>query len=159
MIRLYTDRSVVGGRYIIKSIDAAFNVDISGSVIDDVDEEIMYELDSAKLFDRSTDAIITPFGGCFLRNLSTGCKTIIYARHMIMDEDTRVLNANECGANAFDLLCRYIDNSDLSVFMNIYSSIKVSNKYTFLIDDKYETSSFCEDLMGGRLHVCSSGWR
>lgn len=140
MIKIYNRIDLLGDKVLIKSMDAAFNADIIGAMLDVDDLSVMQEIDKAELLDMKLGSIKVPYGVCSLRNLSTGCKIVIYARYMIREGDTRVLNASECGKNAFNLLCKYVDDSNLLIYTNQCDCVEISNNYDFLLNNEIRTN-------------------
>lgn len=149
MINLYMDKSLLDERKIIKSIDAVFNADITPNMLDSVDCDIIRAIDSAELIDRVTGLVRTPYGLCSHISLSTGCKTILYARHLIRKESDMILNASECGENAFNLLCEYVDNTDLIIYLGIKGCISSDIKYQFLLNGEKVTDDLWLAMMEG----------
>lgn len=140
MIRLYTEKHLIEGKQFIRSVDAAFNSQVYATSFDSIDLSIMQEIDSAELLDANTGFIKTPYGVCSIKNLSTGCKAVLYLRYMIKNNIDAVLNASECGENAFNLLCKYCNDSGVNIYMSQCDSIGINNRYEFLLNNTIKTS-------------------
>lgn len=140
MIRLYTDMTLLNGKHFIRGVDATFNIQITGSILDDIDIQVMKDIDNAVLLDAKLGTIKTPYGICSIESLSTGCKCIILARHLVKDGYHGVLNVSECGASALSVLCNYVDNTDVCLFLSHLNNLMYGLSYEFLVNDK-ETNS------------------
>lgn len=96
MIHIYTDKQE-SEKWILQN-DWYFNLYTSNEDFSKEDEEIIWLIDHAKL--TSNKHIETKYGLGTVRNLSSGCKTLLN----VMKNPDKVVNADECGKNVLDLL-------------------------------------------------------
>ena len=96
MIYVYTDKQD-SENWILKN-DWYFNLYTSNENFSIEDEEIIRVIDCAKLI--SNKRIETKYGMGTVRNLSSGCKTMLN----VMKNPDKVVNADECGKNVLDML-------------------------------------------------------
>ena len=96
MIYLYTDKQD-SGKWILQN-DLYFNLYTSNERFTEEDKELIWQIDHAKL--NKDKHIETKYGLGTIRNLSSGCKTILN----IIKNPGKVVNANECGQNVLDIL-------------------------------------------------------
>ena len=87
MIYLYTDKQD-SGKWILQN-DLYFNLYTSNERFTEEDRELIWQIDHAKL--NKDKHIETKYGLGTIRNLSSGCKTILN----IMKNPGKVVNANE----------------------------------------------------------------
>lgn len=124
-------------RNIIDS-EAYFNANISSSDFDDEDLEIMKAIDNASLIDKKLGTIKTDFGITSIKNLSTGCKTVLVYRYLQKKMIPCSLNINECGWNAVKVLFDIADvsNSEIQLLLNNSNSILFlkNNTYKFEVN-------------------------
>lgn len=66
----------------------------------------MLDIDNAKLIDKRTGKIETPYGITDIKDLSTGCKTVLNYIFMVENPEmysiVKAINATECGWNALE---------------------------------------------------------
>lgn len=126
MIQVYT--SIPGGKekcYLGMSNDLLFGRLLAkqgySTFYSEEFQYIMQSIDRASYLDANSGAVQTPYGLTSIKNLSTGCKTVLIAKWMLSkfcntnsnagQNQFFIINANECGANAlkvmFELLGRY----------------------------------------------------
>lgn len=113
MIRIYTSMDKLNGTKIIKDPESYFKSYVSSKNFDTNDEQVMGEIDNAKLKNKDTGAIETPFGEASINNLSTGCKTVLCYLY-VKRNNTKYggINVTECGANALESLFSQMDRLD-----------------------------------------------
>ena len=61
-------------------------------------------IDKASLIDKKLGTVKTDFGITGIKNLSTGCKTVLVFRYLQKRQMSCNLNINECGWNAVKVL-------------------------------------------------------
>lgn len=117
MIRLYTSSSYFKADETIIDNEAFFNNNVSAKYLTDSSLMVMSDIDKAKLIDRKTGKIETPYGITSIRDLSTGCKTILNCIFIHENPEryptVKAINATECGWNAIDRLFEYIESIDI----------------------------------------------
>ncbi|SEP84125.1 protein of unknown function [Lachnospiraceae bacterium NE2001] len=114
--------------------EAYFNANISSSDFDEKDLEVMQLIDNAHLIDKKLGTIKTDFGITSIKNLSTGCKTVLVYRYLQKHMITCNLNINECGWNAVKVLFDIADGAEA----NIKLILSNSNSILFLKNDTYQ---------------------
>ncbi len=122
MNHLYTNVDGIGGRRLIKNIDAEFNYKVStGSLrFDDRDKKILEIIDHSTLNSAGTH-IDTPYAQhVSLDKISSGAKTAILANH---SESEEVVSIEECGENVLNLLFNDLDDK------NYYTSYCLAPDY------------------------------
>ena len=108
MIKLYTHwEDLNRAPYSILSNEAAFKGFCRRpEVYTDYVREVIKRVDSGILLDVNTGLVKMPRGVTTVKELSTGCKTVINA-----------INANECGRKALIELFKVVDNQDISLLL------------------------------------------
>lgn len=96
MIYIYTDKKNCSG-WIMQN-DWYFNLYTSSREFTDEDRAVVWQIDHAKL--SGDKRIETKYGTGTVRNLSSGCKTLLNVRK----NPGKVVNADECGKNVLDIL-------------------------------------------------------
>ncbi len=96
MVYIYTEKGDSDG-WILQN-DAFFNLYTSNEVFSEEDAEIIWQIDHAKITEDKH--IETKYGLGTVRNLSTGCKTLLNVRR----NPKKVVNADECGRNVLERL-------------------------------------------------------
>ena len=96
MIYVYTNKQD-SEDWILQN-DWYFNLYTSNENFSEQDEEIIWLIDHAKL--TLNKRIETKYGLGTVRNLSSGCKTLLN----VMKNPDKVVNADECGKNVLDIL-------------------------------------------------------
>lgn len=109
MIEVYNKQEYLPNeRFVIQDNEAIFPGLLNIDEFTDDDYFVIKAIDNAKLIDTSTETIETKFGTTNIRQLSTGCKTVLnylaITRHLNYWEVPPVLEVTECGANALDVL-------------------------------------------------------
>ena len=116
-----------------------FNLHINASQFDDSDLQAMKIIDNAELLDKNTGLIKTPFGLASIKNLSTGCKTVLVYNYCYRHGVRKIISANECGANAlsvlFDLMDSYNDSDTLLFLMHRNKAYTIP-EHDFNVDGK-----------------------
>lgn len=150
MIKVYTNRELLGNRVILDEVDDFFNARVSSKQFDGNDETVISEIDNASVRDYKTGEIETPFGLTDINNLSSGCKTVLVYLYMKRHSDKYkdcVLNVTGCGYNAleslFEQMDRLGDSSSILLLLHTDGLINCS-KRKFLINNKYETDEISE---------------
>lgn len=96
MIYLYTNKQD-SDKWILQN-DWYFNLYTSNEEFTEEDKKLIWQIDHAKL--GRDKRIETKYGLGTIRNLSSGCKTILN----VMKNPGKVVNADECGQNVLDIL-------------------------------------------------------
>ena len=96
MIYIYTNKQD-SENWILQN-DWYFNLYTSNENFSKENEKIIWLIDHAKLI--SNKRIETKYGLGTVRNLSSGCKTLLN----VMKNPDKVVNADECGKNVLDIL-------------------------------------------------------
>ena len=96
MIYLYTNKQD-SDKWILQN-DWYFNLYTSNEEFTEADKKLIWQIDHAKL--GRDKHIETKYGLGTIRNLSSGCKTILN----VMKNPGKVVNADECGQNVLDIL-------------------------------------------------------
>lgn len=96
MIYIYTDKKSCSG-WIMEN-DWYFNLYTSNREFTDEDRAAAWQIDRAKV--SGDKRIETKYGMGTVRNLSSGCKTLLNVRK----NPGKVVNADECGKNVLDIL-------------------------------------------------------
>ena len=120
MIKLYTHwEDLNRAPYSILSNEAAFKGFCRRpEVYTDYVREVIKRVDSGILLDVNTGLVKMPRGVTTVKELSTGCKTVINAICCIRFNNTpAVINANECGRKALIELFKVVDNQDISLLL------------------------------------------
>lgn len=94
MIYIYTNRQDNG----IMKNDWYFNLYTSNEEFTETDKDLIWQIDNAKL--TKDKKIETKYGLGTVRNLSSGCKTLLN----VVKNPQKVVNADECGKNVLDVL-------------------------------------------------------
>lgn len=96
MIHIYTNKQD-SENWILQN-DWYFNLYTSNEKFTENDKAIIWQIDRAELTENKY--IQTKYGMGTIRDLSSGCKTILN----VMKSPQKVVNADECGKNALDIL-------------------------------------------------------
>ncbi|MFG6329123.1 MAG: DUF4869 domain-containing protein [Lachnospiraceae bacterium] len=96
MIYLYTNKQ--DSNKCILQNDWHFNLYTSNESFTKEDKEFIWQIDHAKLGEDKH--IETKYGLGTVRNLSSGCKTLLN----VIKNPGKVVNADECGQNVLDIL-------------------------------------------------------
>lgn len=143
MIRLYSNINLVNKNLYIPNVNKFFDKHIKCNDFDKTDIKVIKVLDKAKITDVNLGTIKTKYGLTNIKNLSTGCKTVLVYRYLeknIRKYNGYFLNITECGDNAVNLLFKCVkDNTEIKFVTFGYPFVEVKDK-TFLINDK-ETSN------------------
>ena len=107
MIDVYTERKE-SNDWIIQN-DLFFNLNTSNEEISTDEKRIIWEIDKAKL--TADKHIETKYGVGTIRNLSSGCKTLLN----ILKHPEKVVCVEECGANVMDII---FSMDDIKIFMS-----------------------------------------
>ena len=101
MIKIYTNKKN-SENYVIFN-DSFFNLNTSNETMSDKEAAIIYQIDNAKLL--SEKRIETKFGIGNIRNLSTGCKTVLN----IVKHPDMIVCVDGCGTNVLDYIFQMED--------------------------------------------------
>lgn len=96
MIHVYTNKQD-SENWILQN-DWYFNLYTSNEDFTEKEKDVIWQIDHAKLTEKKH--IETKYGIGTVRNLSSGCKTLLN----VMKNPGKVVNADECGKNVLDLL-------------------------------------------------------
>lgn len=116
MIHIYTNKR--GSESWILQNDWYFNLYTSNGDFSEKDEEIIWLIDHAKL--APNKHIETKYGLGTVRNLSSGCKTLLN----VMKNPGKVVNADECGKNVLDIL---FTKDDIRLYMSRPERIDIAD--------------------------------
>ena len=131
----------------ISNTDAYFNVHIEPYQLDSVDKKIIQKIDNAVLLDSETGAIKTPYGLTSIKDLSSGCKTILGYRHRKREDLDKVYNITMAGKNALELLFDIVSacKDDKTVFyLGYYGGLYDCKQREFNVD-----GILCKELSRG----------
>lgn len=101
MIYIYTSKENIQKRAVENEImenDWYFNLYTSNEEFSETDKNLIWQIDNAKL--TQDKKIETRYGLGTVRNLSSGCKTLLN----VVKNPRKVVNADECGKNVLDVL-------------------------------------------------------
>lgn len=96
MIYVYTNKQD-SENWILQN-DWYFNLYTSNEKFTEEDKVVIWQIDHAKLTEDKR--IETKYGLGTIRNLSSGCKTMLN----VMKNPQKIVNADECGQNVLDIL-------------------------------------------------------
>ncbi len=116
MIYLYTDKQD-SEDWILQN-DGYFNLHTSNEDFSERDKEIIWRIDHAKLTE--TKHLETKYGLGTVRNLSSGCKTMLN----VLKNPGKVVNADECGKNVLDMLFAM---DDIRLYMSRPEKIQIGD--------------------------------
>ena len=126
----------------IGDIESMFDLHLNSKDFDSDDLDIIQKVDKALLIDRSTGLVQTPFGLTSLRNLSTGCKTVLVYNYCRKNNIDKIINITESGANAldvlFDLMCKYNDSCTI-LYLGHYNLLDSIKDHEYNVDGKVGT--------------------
>lgn len=125
MIYVYTNREDT--KDWIMQNDLFFNLYTGNDVFSEEDAEVIWQIDRAKL--TKDKHIETKYGLGTIRNLSTGCKTILNVRK----NPGKVVNSDECGVNVLD---RLFAMDDIRLFMSRPSRIHMGDYKKICFNDR-----------------------
>lgn len=121
MVRINTKASSINKENLIIDNESFFNINISSKIFTESELDIIKKLDSAELLDRNTGEIKTPYGLTSIRNLSTGCKTIINFMYINSNNckytNIKAIDVTECGWNALELLFDYYEKINSNIIL------------------------------------------
>lgn len=117
MIKIYTSNRFFEDREIIIDNESFFNNNIRPKQLSKTSLEVMWRIDKAKLIDTRTGKIETPYGICSIRDLSTGCKTVLNCIYIIEHKDkypnAKAIELTECGWNAIEEVFQYFEDNKI----------------------------------------------
>lgn len=101
MIEIYTDPKLAPNDKLVMSVDNAFLIDVKLNMLDEQCRQMMYDIDRAKLVDKSLGSICTPLGITGIESLSSGCRAAILVYLAGQKKlNYSCVNITECGTNA-----------------------------------------------------------
>ena len=113
MINIYRNNDSFKGDEIIIDNEAFFNNNISAKMFGKESIDVMQVIDNAHLLNENNGKIETPYGLAGIRDLSTGCKTILnyifIKEHPDKYPNIKAIDATECGWNALDKLFEVVE--------------------------------------------------
>lgn len=119
MIQIYNSMNFFDEEEIIVDNEGFFNNNVSAKSLSETSLNIMCKIDKARLLDKKTGKIETPYGITSIYDLSTGCKTILNCIFITENPDIypsiRAINATECGWNAVDELFSFIESNSIQI--------------------------------------------
>lgn len=116
MIKLYTSEDFFDKKEILHDNEVFFNIIPTKSYTKYFDN-ILLEVDNARIIDRRIGTVVTPFGSTSIRNVSTGCKTalnVVYL-HEVGNSQFKAVSLNECGLNALEAIFDYADLNSVAI--------------------------------------------
>lgn len=149
MINIITSLNDINTK-VRKDFDSFFKLNVLSSTFEKLDEEVMLKVDKATLVDKKSGLIKTEFGLTDVLHLSTGCKTVLSYLHIIRNKekyDFEILDINECGANALEVLFECVDklNDSDTVFLLEHSNHLFNcSERDYIINGNHS-----KDLLGG----------
>lgn|GEM_PF-76035 len=126
MIRLYTNTKHKDLKSWIMKNDWYFNLNTGNQTFTEKERHAIAKVDQAKLTEDKH--IETKYGVGTIRNLSSGCKTLLN----IMMNPERVVNIDECGKNVLDII---FTMEDISVYMSRPERIDIAEDKEILFND------------------------
>lgn len=116
MIKLYNSDKYFRSNEIIIDNEAFFNNNISAKKFSQTSLDIIQRIDKAKLIDAKTGKIETPYGIASIKDLSTGCKTVLnlifITENPELYPNVKAIKATECGWNALEELFKFMDETN-----------------------------------------------
>ena len=149
MIRLYSSDKYFSKEEMIVDNEAFFNNNISAKNLSEKSKDIMQNIDKAVLLDNKTGKIETPYGIASIKDLSTGCKTILnyifITEHLETYPMVKAINATECGWNALEELFRYIECSskeqDIDIIVEHDNDLYMCEDREYLVNGERKINS------------------
>lgn len=123
MIYLYT-RWENDENWIMKN-DWYFNLYTGNQEFTAEEKELILQVDHANVL--PDKRIETPYGLGNVRNLSSGCKTLLN----ILKNPDKVMNVDECGKNVLDIIFQL---ENIHIYMNRPERIDIASDKEILID-------------------------
>lgn len=104
-------------------------------------ESIIATIDNAKVLDKDTGLIQTPFGLTEINKLSTGCKTALNISFILQHPEMNIktVNVTECGYNALDVIFDMNING-VKLFLGHRDLIHKCKEHDYLVDGRYVNS-------------------
>ena len=125
MIDIYTEKKE-SPSWILKN-DLYFNLHTSNEEMTEEDRKLIHQADDAVL--TPDKHIETKYGLGTIRNLSSGCKTLLN----IVKHPDKVVCVEECGPNVLKLIFQ-MDN--IKIYMSRPSFVEISDKAELRFNDK-----------------------
>jgi len=117
MIDIFSDITMCDFDTKIRQADIYFNNRVNANMLDGKCKEYMTLIDNATLIDAHSGAIKTPYGVASIRDLSTGCKTLIITYLLREAGNQAVIDVTECGSNVLSHIFDIVDNSSISTVL------------------------------------------
>lgn len=155
MVRIYNSQMYFKSGEVIVDNESFFNNNVFSHSFSKNSLMSMLVIDKAKLLDENTGKIETPFGIADIKDLSTGCKTVlncIYVNeHPEVYPSVKAINATECGWNAIEELFKYIETRgcDIAVVIEHDNDLYKCNDRVYILNGKEEIHSMYDFYLGG----------
>ena len=150
MIKISTVRNKYNIDEILINNESFFNNNISSKEFTQNEIDIIRKIDNAEILDRNTGEIRTPYGLTSIRNLSTGCKTILNFIYINSASNKysqiKAIEITECGWNALEELFSQYEkiNSKIDLVLRHQNGLYNCTERNYLIDDEYEISDLSD---------------
>ena len=123
----------------IKDIESMFNLHINSKDFDEDDLNSIRVIDNAEVLDLTTGLIKTPYGLTSIKDLSTGCKTVLVYNYCRKNNINKVINITEGGANAlnvlFELMSKHNDSNTI-VYLGHRNLLETIKSFEFNVDGR-----------------------
>ncbi len=136
VVKLYTDISKFSALPIVDDCEATFRALVTAKYFTNIDLDVMWRIDSAKLMDRNTGLVKTSFGLTTINNLSTGCKTALLYLHLGRKGSPVVLSLLECGWNAMDVIFSLQQYDCVKMYIQHEDGLINCARRNYLINDE-----------------------
>jgi hypothetical protein len=146
MLKIYSKAENLPKPVVTSHNEVFFRRNFRFADLSPLDFDVIENIDNALIY--KDDTFKTPFGLTQIKNLSTGCKTVLNAIH----NPDKVFNFAECGGNALSELVRVctLMDCDISIYLPRYRSIEPLDAPITLDDVTITTSDeFYEAWHGG----------
>lgn len=150
MVKISTVRNKYNYNEVLINNESFFNNNITSREFTQDEIDVIKKIDNAELLDRNTGEIKTPYGLTNIRNLSTGCKTIINFIYINSKRNKydkiKAIEVTECGWNALEeLFIQYEKlSSKIELILRHQNDLYNCTERKYLIDDEYEITDLAE---------------
>ena len=150
MVRIWTLKDKLSLNEVLVNNESFFNINISSKEFNYTDIEIIKNIDNAELIDKNTGEIRTPYGLTSIRNLSTGCKTVLNFIYINSTrnkyEQIKAIDVTECGWNALEELFSLYEkiNSDTILILRHQNGLFNCKERKYLINDEFEITDLTD---------------
>jgi len=127
--------------------DSFFDNSVGIESLSQDSEYTMKLIDNATLRDKKTGTIVTPYGTCSVKSLSTGCKTVLNCIYLNENKEElreenlyfKAINATECGWNALEVLFDYVDKKevDINIIVEHRDGLWRCSKRDYVVNNKH----------------------